>query len=64
MMEILKDLALSMNQALLNPNGEEFNRLSNLFQSRKSAIREKIQGMTSKEVKGIIKKLTEKKARR
>jgi hypothetical protein len=59
MMEILKDLGELMSQAVENPDAEEFNRLSNLFQSRKSAIREKIQAMTSKEVKEIVKKLAE-----
>jgi hypothetical protein len=58
-MEILKDLARLMSQAVENPDGEEFNRLSSVFQNRKSAIREKIQAMTSKEVKGIVKKLAE-----
>lgn len=59
MMEIVKDLAKLMNQAVEAPDAEEFNRLSNVFQNRKSAVREKIQAMTSKEVKGIIKKLSE-----
>jgi hypothetical protein len=58
-MEILKDLARLMSQAVENPDGEEFNRLSSVFQNRKSAIREKIQAMTSKEVKAIIKKLAD-----
>lgn len=58
-MEILKDLAKSMGRAAETPDGEEFNRLSNVFHHHKSAIREKIQAMTSKEVKGIIKKLAE-----
>jgi hypothetical protein len=56
-MEILKDLARLMTQAVETPDGEEFNRLSSVFQHHKSVIREKIQAMTSKEVKGIIKKL-------
>lgn len=58
-MEILKDLAGLMNQAVETPDGEEFSRLSSVFQHQKSVIREKIQAMTSKEVKGIIKKLSE-----
>ena len=58
-MEILKDLASLMSRAVETPDGEEFNRLSSVFQHHKSAIREKIQAMTSKEVKGIIKKLAE-----
>jgi len=58
-MEILKDLAKLMRQAVETPDGEEFNRLSSVFQHHRSAIREKIQAMTSKEVKGIIKKLAE-----
>jgi hypothetical protein len=57
MMEILKDLAKLMRQAVENPGGEEFNRLSSVFQHHRSGIREKIQAMTSKEVQGIIKKL-------
>ena len=57
MMDVLKDLAKSMLHALETPDAEEFNRLSSVFQNRKSAIREKIQAMTSKEVKGIVKKL-------
>jgi hypothetical protein len=59
MMDVLKDLAKSMLHALETPDAEEFNRLSSVFQNRKSAIREKIQAMTSKEVKGIIKKLAD-----
>jgi hypothetical protein len=59
MMEILRDLAELMRQAVGNPDGEEFNRLSSVFQHHRSEIREKIQAMTSKEVKGIIKKLAE-----
>ena len=58
-METLKDLAELMHRAVETPDGEEFNRLSNVFQHHKSEIREKIQAMTSKEVKGIIKKLSE-----
>jgi len=58
-MDVLKDLAKSMLQALETPDAEEFNRLSSVFQNRKSQIREKIQSMTSKEVKGIIKKLAD-----
>lgn len=58
-MEILKDLARLMGQAVETPVGEEFNRLSNVFQHHRSTIREKIQAMTSKEVQGIIKKLAE-----
>ncbi len=58
-METLKDLARLMSQAVENPDAEEFNRLSNVFQNRKSAIREKIQAMTAKEVKGIVGKLAE-----
>ena len=48
-----------MSRAIETPDGEEFNRLSSVFQHHKSAIREKIQAMTSKEVKGIIKRLAE-----
>jgi hypothetical protein len=59
MMETLKDLARLMNQAVETPDGEEFSRLSSVFQHHKSVIREKIQAMTSKQVKGIIKKLAE-----
>jgi len=58
-METLKDLAELMHRAVETPDGEEFNRLSNVFQHHKSEIREKIQAMTSREVKGIIKKLAE-----
>jgi len=58
-MDVLKDLAKSMLQALETPDAEEFNRLSSVFQNRKSQIREKIQSMTSKEVKGIVKKLAD-----
>ena len=56
-MEAVKDLARLMRQAMENPDAEEFNRLSNVFQNRKSSIREKIQAKTSKEVKEIVKKL-------
>jgi hypothetical protein len=58
-METLKGLAGLMNQAISNPDAEEFNRLSNVFQNRKSAIREKIKAMTAQEVRGVMRKLTE-----
>jgi hypothetical protein len=56
-MEVLKGLADSIGRALETLDAEEFSRLSGVFQGRKSAIREKIQAMTAKDVRGIVKKL-------
>lgn len=61
-MEILKELAESMGRVLETRDAEEFHRLSGVLQNRRSAVREKIQEMTSEGVKKIIEKLSEKES--
>lgn len=56
-MEILKGLTQSMSRVLEALDAEEFSRLSGVCQNRKSAIREKIQAMSAKEIRGVIRKL-------